>query len=292
MELFSDQKAAVVTSDRVLYTPSGFARDSLLHLQEIGRLTARKPHVSSRSALSSYLFFMVREGEGTLTYEGKTYDLKKGDCVFVDCHNAYSHATSPQKLWTLEWCHFDGLALGRVYGKYVERGGRPVFHPKEEERFQGTWLRLFELAKGTDYLRDMKINESLSALLTLLMEESWHPEDAKDMAVKKSSVVKVRAWLDANYANKITLDDLSARFFVNKYYLTRVFKEQYGQSITSYLLSIRITKAKELLRFSDMTVEEIGMESGLGALHYCSRVFREVEGMPPSNYREQWRKSI
>ena len=88
MELFSDQKAAVVTSDRVLYTPSGFARDSLLHLQEIGRLMARKPHVSSRSALSSYLFFMVREGEGTLTYEGKTYDLKKGDCVFVDCHNA------------------------------------------------------------------------------------------------------------------------------------------------------------------------------------------------------------
>ena len=110
--------------------------------------------------------------------------------------------------------------------------------------------------------------------------------------MKKSSVVKVRAWLDANYANKITLDDLSARFFVNKYYLTRVFKEQYGQSITSYLLSIRITKAKELLRFSDMTVEEIGMESGLGALHYFSRVFREVEGMPPSKYREQWRKSI
>ncbi|MBP5281868.1 MAG: helix-turn-helix domain-containing protein [Lachnospiraceae bacterium] len=291
MEFFSDERSAIVTSDRVLYTPSGFARDSLLHLQEIGRLTARKPHVSARAALASYLFFMVTEGEGTLTYEGKSYELTKGTCVFIDCRVAYSHATSPKKLWTLEWCHFHGLALEQIYKKYVERGGRPVFRPENAEAFQNVWERLFELAKGSDYVRDMKINEGLSSLLTLLMQESWHPEEIGDLAVKKGSVLQIKAYLDANYAKKITLDDLSARFYVNKYYLTRVFKERYGQSINSYLLGVRITRAKQLLRFTDKSVEEIGLECGLGALHYFSRVFHEVEGMPPSKYREQWKKS-
>ena len=292
MELFSDERSAVVTSDRILYTPSGFARDNLLHLQEIGKLTAQRPHVSARAALSSYLFFMVTDGEGTLTYGGKSYALTKGTCVFIDCQTAYSHATSPQRLWTLEWCHFHGLALDQIYKKYVERGGRPVFRPENLEAFQETWARLFELAKGSDHVRDMKINEGLSSLLTLLMEESWHPEELRDVAVKKGSVVQIKAYLDANYAKKISLDELGAKFFVNKYYLTRVFKERYGQSINSYLLSVRITRAKQLLRFTDKTVEEIGMECGLGALHYFSRVFREVEGMPPSKYREQWKKSI
>lgn len=288
MEFFSDEKSAVVTSDRVLYTPSGFARDSLLHLQEIGSLTARKPHVSARAALQSYLFFMVVSGEGKLTYEGKTYALDEGSCVFIDCRRPYSHTTSEHRLWSLRWCHFDGPTLAYVYDKYVERGGRPAFKPEDLTAFQVIWQDVFALAKGSDYIRDMKINEGLNGLLTLLMNESWHPEEAAEMAVKKRCVVPIKAFLDAHYAEKITLDDLSARFFINKYYLTRVFKEQYGQSITNYLQSLRITHAKQLLRFTDKTVEEIGMECGLGALHYFSRVFKEVEGVAPSRYREQW----
>ena len=102
------------------------------------------------------------------------------------------------------------------------------------------------------------------------------------------SVVDVKEYLEQHYSERITLDDLASRFYINKYYLTRVFKEQYGMSITSYLTSLRITHAKQLLRFTDKTVEEIGLECGLGALHYFSRVFKEVEGVAPSTYRAQW----
>lgn len=291
-DFFTDEKAAVVISDRVLYTPSSFARDSLLHLQEIGRLTAKKPHVSARDALESYLFILVENGEGSLTYEGKSYSLSTGSCVFIDCRRAYSHATSPGNPWTLCWCHFDGPTLARVYDKYRERGGRTVFVPENAEAFQSLWRSLFELAKGTEYVRDMKINEGLSSLLTLLMEESWHPEEAEDMASKERLVVPVKTYLDENYSRKISLDELSAKFFINKYYLTRVFKKQYGLSVNTYLLNVRITHAKQLLRFTEKTVEEIGRECGLGALHYFSRVFHEVEGVSPSRYREQWKKSI
>ena len=90
------------------------------------------------------------------------------------------------------------------------------------------------------------INQHLSTLLTLVMSESWHPEDATT-AKKKASVADVKEFLDSHYPNKITLDSLADQLYINKYYLTKVFKEQYGQSITAYLLNIRITKAKQLL---------------------------------------------
>lgn len=278
--------ASIVSSNRVLYTPSSFARNSLLHLQEIGELQALAPHTSKRDGLQSFLFFTVLSGEGELSYEGRTYSLVAGSCVFIDCRKAYSHTTS-DKLWSLRWCHFYGPTLSFVYEKYVERGGKAVFQPVEAVPFLNTLDKLYELASGSDYIRDMRINEELNRLCTLLMEQSWHPEEAVT-APKKMSVVDVKEYLEQHYSERITLDDLASRFYINKYYLTRVFKEQYGMSITSYLTSLRITHAKQLLRFTDKTVEEIGLECGLGALHYFSRVFKEVEGVAPSTYRAQW----
>lgn len=278
--------ASIVSSNRVLYTPSAFARTSLLHLQEIGTLQALAPHTSSRSNLQSYLFFTVLSGSGELVYDGKKYELKKGDMVFIDCRKPYSHTTD-LNLWSLRWCHFYGPTLSFVYEKYVERGGRPTFRPEETAPFLSTLDVLYKLASGSDYIRDMRINEELNRLCTLLMEQSWNPEEATT-APKKLSVAEVKEYLEQHYAEKITLDDLSKQFFINKYYLTRVFKEQFGQSITAYLTSLRITHAKQLLRFSEKSVEEIGLECGLGQLHYFSRVFKEVEGVPPSVYRSQW----
>ena len=59
-------------------------------------------------------------------------------------------------------------------------------------------------------------------------------------------------------------------------------------SINSYLLQLRITHAKQLLRFTDETAEAIGIECGIGPLNYFSRTFKKVEGITPSEYRRQW----
>ena len=118
-ELFSNN-ASSVQSDRILYTPSAFARGSLLHLQEVGTLKALHPHTSTRSGLVSYLCFLVLEGEGSLTYDGRKYSLKLGDCVFIDCRKAYSHSTS-DCLWSLSWCHFYAPFMPAIYEKYKER---------------------------------------------------------------------------------------------------------------------------------------------------------------------------
>ena len=99
---------------------------------------------------------------------------------------------------------------------------------------------------------------------------------------------KIRDYLDLHYAEKINLDNLSAEFFINKYYLTRIFHEQYGVTINTYLTSVRITQAKQLLRFSDMSMEDIAVACGLQNANYLNRVFRKVEGIGPRAYRNDW----
>ena len=284
---FTNSTNSIVTSNRILYTPSSFARSSLLTLQEIGTLEALKPHTSSRDNLQSYLFFYVESGEGKLVYQGKEYEIGKGDCVFIDCQLPYSHSTDTN-LWTLSWIHFYGSTMQRIYEKYLERGGGPVFRPNDLVPFQQLHKTLYSIASSDDYIRDMKINGELNDLLTLLMSESWHPEERQTPDLKRENINLIKQYLDEHYDVKITLDDLTERFFISKYYLTRVFRKQFGISISHYLLSIRITKAKQMLRFTDETVENIGYKCGLGAPHYFSRTFKQVEGISPSEYREKW----
>lgn len=306
-ELFNPQSSSVQSS-RILYTPSTFARTSLLHLQEVGSLEAINPHTSKRSDLVSFLCFVVLSGEGELKYEGKLYKLVTGDCVFIDCRKAYSHSTgyncvennntgenitsekdnsTDNDLWSLQWCHFYAPSLPAVYEKYKERGGRPVFHPDNLALFTDLLTALYDLASSSDYIRDMRINEKLGTLLTLLMEQSWHPESMM-VSRKRLELLSIKAYLDEHYTERIILDDLAEKFFINKFYMTKIFKETYGTTINNYLISKRITRAKQLLRFTDMTVDEVGNAVGMGDANYFSRMFRKVEGISPREYRKQW----
>ena len=79
---FTNSKSKVVDSDRVLYTASNFARSSLFHLQEIGRLKALKPHVSNHTFLPDQISSLIcsllsRTAAGSLNITAGNMSLKK-----------------------------------------------------------------------------------------------------------------------------------------------------------------------------------------------------------------------
>lgn len=59
-------------------------------------------------------------------------------------------------------------------------------------------------------------------------------------------------------------------------------------TLVTYLQQVRITHAKRMLRFTDKSIEEIGLECGIGELNYFSRVFKKLEGVSPSEFRRVW----
>lgn len=274
-------------ASRILYTPSAFAKENLVHLQEIGRLTATSPHTSRRSGLGSCLFFLVEGGSGSLVYQGREYPLKTGDCVFINCRSPYAHTTG-KDLWQLRWVHFYGPTMDGIHQKYCQRGGLPAFTPSDLGPYTALLEEVRAVAASSDHLKDMKICLALTSLLTLLMEESWQPEGPASPTAKGSDLAPVKEYLEEHFREKITLDQLAAKFYMNKYYLAHMFKQQYGVPVNQYLQQIKITQAKQLLRFSDFSMEKIAAESGLGDANYFSRVFKKVEGVTPGEYRRLW----
>lgn len=278
----------LVTTNRILHTPSVFARANLLHLQETGMLQAQKSHTCKREGLTSYLFFVVESGSGMLQYDHQQYALKCGDCVFIDCRKPYAHYTSDKNLWKLHWVHFYGPTMHDIYEKYIERGGNPSFHPDNNDLFLSLMDELYEIATSNEYVKDMSIQANLATLLTLIMKESWHPENSKRSSPKKQSLFSVKNYLDEHYTDTITLNELSKKFFINKFYLTRIFKEQYGISINNYLHEKRITHAKRLLRFTNEPIEKLCVSCGIDDANYFARIFKKIEGVTPGEYRHTW----
>lgn len=282
----------LVQSNRILYTPSVFAKTNLIHLQEAGELTALQPHSSSREHLNSYLFFLVLDGTGTIQYENRTISLKPGDCVFVSCHTAYSHCSSSEHLWRLQWVHFYGPNMDGIYEKYLNRGGNFHFSPPDPKIYENLLREIFSIAQSDDPVRDMKLYEKLVKLLTLAMQEGKLYSDTSNVQnAAREKLHPIKQYLDAHYTETIRLDDLSQQFFINKYYLSRIFKEQYGTSINNYLIHQRITKAKQLLRFSANSIELISHLCGIDDPAYFARMFKKVEGITPGEYRKVWSKA-
>ncbi|MBS6921952.1 MAG: helix-turn-helix domain-containing protein [Lachnospiraceae bacterium] len=282
-----------VASTRIIYTPSVFARSSLIHLQETGVLKAMYPHKSERSGLHSCLFFTVLSGSGRLTYDGMIYSLQRGDCVFIDCRKKYWHETGGDTaaLWSLQWCHFYGPNMNAIYQKYQERGGKPVFHPERISEYCNILTEIYQIAESDDYVRDMRIHEKLSSLLILLMEDAWDTDKGEKVMPDTLDVQGVKEYLDMNFKEKITLDDLASRFYISKYYLLELFKERYGITVNAYLNQQRITYIKQQLRFTDETVECIAEHLHIEPT-YLSRLFKKMEGVSPGKFRKVWKGTV
>ena len=95
-------------------------------------------------------------------------------------------------------------------------------------------------------------------------------------------------YLDENYAQKINLEDLSSRFFISKFHLSREYKKIYGTTIGNELTLRRISHAKTMLRFSADSVETIALGCGFQEAGYFIKVFKRAEGMTPLEYRRKW----
>ena len=274
----------IVESKRIQYTSSKFAKESLLYLQEVGFSKSLKQHTNSRKHMESFLFFTVLEGDGLLTYQENNYYLKKGDCIFIDCHKQYSHSSDN---WQIAWLHFNGTNLKGIYDKYMERGGNIIFS-SNTNKYIDLINKIYDIAESGDYLKDMNIYTELVSIINHIMSETIYPDN--ETSKSKYDIKAIKSYIDDNYTDNLTLESVSSIFYINKFYLTRIFKEKYGTTINNYILEKRITKAKELLRFTDHKIEKIANQCGIQDNNYFSRLFSKVEGISPKEYRKLWKQ--
>src|SRR6187397_270825 len=98
---------------------------------------------------------------------------------------------------------------------------------------------------------------------------------------------RVRDPIDREYAQPLDVEALARGAHMSSGHLSRQFREAFGESPYSYLMTRRIERAMALLRRGDLSVTEVCFEVGCSSLGTFSTRFTELVGVPPSVYRRQ-----
>ena len=101
-----------------------------------------------------------------------------------------------------------------------------------------------------------------------------------------STVDRAKEYINENYDKELSLDDVSRAVDISPYYFSKVFKDETGENFIEYLTTIRIEKAKELLRGSNLSMKEICSAVGYSDPNYFSRTFKKNVGVTPTEYKE------
>lgn len=274
------------SSDRIIATPSSYAKEHYLYVQEVGTLQSLEPHISKRQNLNSYLFFIVLKGSGYVSYENSRFDIAAGDCVWLDCTKPYSHESSAKDPWSLMWVHFCGKEASCFYTEFLKRSCSFLFRPQNAMAFTDILQHLYQIHSSKTSLAELYANRHLTDLITLCFAENTTENPEKSSIPEK--LEQIRDHLEEHYAEKINLEDLSSRFFISKFHLSREYKKMYGITIGNDLTSKRISHAKSMLRFSNDSVENIALDCGFQDAGYFIKVFKKSENMTPLEYRKKW----
>lgn len=130
-------------------------------------------------------------------------------------------------------------------------------------------------------------HEYFQALEDLLMRLHEYNKQIKSVYSEQKYMDKAIAFIRENYYKDLNLAVVSNYISLNYSYFSHMFKEYTGQNFVDYLKMVRIEKSRELLRETDQKVFEISEKVGYKNPKQFARVFREIEGVSPKEYREQ-----
>ena len=99
-------------------------------------------------------------------------------------------------------------------------------------------------------------------------------------------IKEITDYIKYNYNEKLMINDLAQKFFLNPSYLSGLFKEETGKPFTAYLVECRLKKAVELLENTELSSSEISAQVGYEDYFHFSKLFKKHIGISPSNYRK------
>ncbi|MDS1030188.1 PocR ligand-binding domain-containing protein [Bacillota bacterium LX-D] len=110
----------------------------------------------------------------------------------------------------------------------------------------------------------------------------------KSRGFKSYKVVqKAAEYIRNNFHTKMTLNSVAEAIHLSPCYLSRIFKQTYGCTLMEYLTHIRLENAKLMLRSSDYNIMQIALQNGFEDASYFARVFKKMEGISPSQYKQK-----
>ncbi len=274
-------------SIRMILTPGQTAKNLFFYIQEIGFFETSFPYFSERRNLDSFLILCTVSGRGYLKYEGQDYTLSEGECFFIHCEKHHIYYTGQDEDWNFLWVHFNGSSSLGYYREFSRNGFR-IVRCRDPFFWERTIWRMIALHQRKDLTTEAVCSGRITALLTeLLIETATNSADTFSIPDYIRAVVKD---IDKNFRQELTLSRFEELCHRSRYHISREFKKYMGITVHEYITTARISHAKNLLKYSDLTVGEITFAVGLSNVTHFINLFRAREGVTPLVWRKAWKE--
>ncbi|WP_052714204.1 AraC family transcriptional regulator [Paenibacillus dauci] len=282
------EKASYIEADdstRLILTPSSTAQATYFFVQEIGRFKTTFPYFTERERLHSYLILHTLSGRGRLHYQGQQHVVGQGDLFFINCMEYQRYEAMEEDDWEFLWVHVQGSTLDGYYEQFCQRQ-IPVCHLAESSSIPELMRQLLHVQIPRNNKTELISSQLIVQLLTEVVLTSIHTGE-KNNAIP-ASILDLQQFLENHYTDPITLDDLAQKYNTNKFQLSRDFKQYIGLPPIEYLINIRINAAKNMLRYSNKSIQQIASAVGIYNVSHFINLFKARVDCTPLAYRKEW----
>ncbi len=238
------------------------------------------------------VLIIVTEGTLYITSNNVPYTVHAGQSILLRAGEEH-YGTIPTKgklsyLWVHFYAETDFSVVDKLEGKFAW-----CFPEYFKLVDFGRAVQLFNILMNISFDESSKTQLMTDYTLKLLLLEITRQADEQNVNNIPGNIVSAMAWIKNHYYRHFDVTELADYIGYNADYLSTVFKKHTGFSVIQYTNKIRIKAAKIFLSDFGTSVKETAYSCGFTDDKYFIRVFKQYEGITPSEYRKTFgRKNI
>ncbi len=244
-----------------------------LVVDDIGFVVKRSYSPNSTYSISeknTYRLVYILDGSAVFSFKNERITSKKGDVLLLAPANDHD-----VKVLGSENYAFITISFLADISHFFS-----VYHankPEAEKIFKDAY-RLFTM---DDEYKKFYVKGYIYTLVCDIIKEN------NPIVFSKPEIGKVILFINQNYCNKITLDELSEISGYSLTHFKRLFLEHTKTSPKKYINHLRINKAKNLLKSNLFTISEVAARCGFENIYYFSNAFKKETGLSPKEYMKK-----
>jgi len=248
-------------------------------------------------------FLYVTEGSATFQIETDSYQLSKGEGLFVnsgEVHAAFSSGSAPWGYYAVVFSAdmLQGNSCDRIVSKYLEPLTKKKYlipqHINGETDWQKRLLNkleeMIEIYGTKHFTYELRVKACLYEMISELISHSKPRTADRGLSAhlyKTERFKKVLSFIQNNYSRKISLSELAQVANLSEGHFCRFFKQMANKSPVDYINYYKVNRAAKLLLESDMRIIDAAMEVGFDNFSYFTNIFKQYMHCTPSEYRKK-----
>ncbi|MGI6199899.1 MAG: helix-turn-helix domain-containing protein [Christensenellales bacterium] len=235
----------------------------------------RGGHVYGPAVRDHYLIHFVFSGQGVFTMDGMRHPLRAGQCFLIEPGVVTVYRADQDDPWYYGWIGVQGRDCPRILEQCSLTREHPVTAYSDPVRMEQCIRALSDPYSAHN---PFAVLSRLYEIFSLMHTPARHRSGSD--RVEQASEYILRHF---SYPT-LSVADVAHYVGVDRSQLFRLFKHGTGLSPQEFILDVRLRRAQQLMRETDLTVTEIGYSCGFGEPSHFSRLFKRRTGLSPRAY--------